>query len=87
MSYVDGVVLRGGRTIARLSPRTRRRTGELLVDDAGRAARDRPGRRRPGDFGRPDGYLERQVRRWHEQWERSKTRDLPSLEEVAAALR
>ena len=29
------------------------------------------------DFGRPDGYLERQVRRWGEQWERSKTRELP----------
>ena len=26
-----------------------------------------------GDFGRPDGFLERQVRRWGEQWERSKT--------------
>ena len=39
------------------------------------------------DFGRPDGYLERQVRRWHEQWERSKTRELAALEEVAATLR
>ena len=31
-----------------------------------------------GDFGHPDGYLERQVRRWGEQWERSKTRELPA---------
>ncbi|HEY8489410.1 MAG TPA: phosphotransferase family protein [Dehalococcoidia bacterium] len=40
-----------------------------------------------GDFGRPEGYLERQVRRWWEQWERSKTRDLPAIEEVARRLR
>ena len=31
-----------------------------------------------GDFGHPDGYVERQVRRWGEQWERSKTRELPA---------
>ena len=37
-----------------------------------------------GDFGHPDGYLERQVRRWGEQWERSKSRDLPAIEELAA---
>ena len=30
-----------------------------------------------GEFGHPDGFLERQVRRWGEQWERSKTRELP----------
>ena len=38
------------------------------------------------DFGRPDGYLERQVRRWREQWERSKTGPLPAIEELARRL-
>jgi aminoglycoside phosphotransferase (APT) family kinase protein len=40
-----------------------------------------------GDFGRPDGFLERQVRRWHQQWDRSKTRELDALEAVTVALR
>lgn len=40
-----------------------------------------------GDFGRPDGYLERQVRRWGQQWERSRTRPLPEVDEVARRLR
>ncbi len=40
-----------------------------------------------GSFGRPDGYLERQIRRWGEQWDRSKTRDLPELEELRRRLR
>ncbi|MET1003795.1 MAG: phosphotransferase family protein, partial [Acidimicrobiia bacterium] len=39
------------------------------------------------DFGHPDGYLERQVRRWGEQWERSKTRELPAIDELARRLR
>jgi aminoglycoside phosphotransferase (APT) family kinase protein len=33
-----------------------------------------------GDFGRPDGFMERQLRRWSEQWLRSKTDDLPALD-------
>jgi len=40
-----------------------------------------------GDFGRPQGYLERQVRRWSEQGERSKTRELPAIDELIRRLR
>lgn len=40
-----------------------------------------------GDYGRPVGFVERQLRRWGTQWERSKTRDLPVLDELAATLR
>ncbi len=40
-----------------------------------------------GDFGRPEGYLERQVRRWSEQWQRSRTRPLPEIDELAVRLR
>ena len=38
------------------------------------------------DFGRPDGYLERQVRRWAQQWERSKTSELPAIDELSRRL-
>jgi aminoglycoside phosphotransferase (APT) family kinase protein len=38
------------------------------------------------DFGHPDGFLERQVRRWWQQWEASKTRELPSIEELRRRL-
>ena len=34
------------------------------------------------DFGRPEGYVARQLKRWGEQWERSKTRDLPTVYEL-----
>jgi aminoglycoside phosphotransferase (APT) family kinase protein len=38
-------------------------------------------------FGRPSGLGERQVRRWTEQWERSKNRDIPAVDELARRLR
>jgi aminoglycoside phosphotransferase (APT) family kinase protein len=34
------------------------------------------------DFGHPQGFLERQVRRWWQQWEASKTRELPAIDEL-----
>jgi aminoglycoside phosphotransferase (APT) family kinase protein len=40
-----------------------------------------------GDFGRPRGYLERQVRRWSQQWERSATGPLPAIEELIRRLK
>ncbi len=39
-----------------------------------------------GDFGRPAGYLERQVRRWTQQWERSKTDELPAVDALLGRL-
>jgi len=38
------------------------------------------------ELGRPDGYLERQVRRWLQQWERSRTAPLPEIEELLRRL-
>jgi len=31
------------------------------------------------DFGRPEGFLARQVRRWHQQWQASETQPRPEL--------
>ena len=36
--------------------------------------------------GRPDGYLERQVRRWSQQWDANKTRELPGIDELIRRL-
>jgi aminoglycoside phosphotransferase (APT) family kinase protein len=39
-----------------------------------------------GEFGRREGYVERQLARWSKQWENSKTRELPVVDEVAERL-
>ena len=40
-----------------------------------------------GDLAKREGYVERQVKRWSTQWEQSKTRELPAIDEVARRLR
>jgi aminoglycoside phosphotransferase (APT) family kinase protein len=39
-----------------------------------------------GDLARRGGYIERQLKRWKTQWEGSKTRELPAIDEVAQRL-
>jgi aminoglycoside phosphotransferase (APT) family kinase protein len=39
-----------------------------------------------GEFGRPEGYLERQVRRWKKQLAASTSRELPGMDELVAHL-
>jgi len=38
------------------------------------------------DFGRPDGYLERQVRRWKKQLDASRSREIDGIDELADRL-
>jgi aminoglycoside phosphotransferase (APT) family kinase protein len=38
------------------------------------------------DLGRPDGFVERQVRGWAERWEKSKTREVDAMDRLAAWL-
>ncbi|WP_448627908.1 phosphotransferase family protein [Geodermatophilus sp. URMC 64] len=39
-----------------------------------------------GEFGRPEGFMARQVRRWTKQWEATRDRDRPGLDSLAARL-
>src|SRR5262249_35607160 len=86
MEHVDGVVLRG-EALSTVDADAAQRWGPGLVTPPLRLAAIDYDASGLGDFGRPDGYLARQVRRWHEQWERAKTRELPLLESVTARLR
>ncbi|MHB8577914.1 MAG: phosphotransferase family protein [Dehalococcoidia bacterium] len=71
-------------------PKDRRRLSEAFVDalvELHAVDYDAVGL---DDFGRPQGFIERQVRRWGEQWERSKVFELPEIDalrrRLAAAL-
>jgi aminoglycoside phosphotransferase (APT) family kinase protein len=86
MSYVDGLVLRGGDQLDGISRATAKRTSELLVDTLAALHATDPVEIGLGDFGRAEGYLERQISRWHKQWVSSKTRELDTLEKLAADL-
>jgi len=87
MEKIDGVILRTPSDISRLSKDDARRCSEELIDVLVAIHAVDYRRVGLGEFGRPDGYVERQVRRWGEQWERSKTRELPAIDELARRLR
>ena len=87
MEKVDGVILRTPADLATLDAPAARRCSEALVDVLVAIHEVDYAAVGLGDFGRPDGYVERQVRRWGEQWERSKTRELPEIDELARRLR
>jgi aminoglycoside phosphotransferase (APT) family kinase protein len=82
MSDVDGAVLRTADDTAALTPAQRAALGQQLVDvlaDLHDVDADAAGL---ADYGRSEGYTARQIRRWGEQWARSRTRDLPDMERL-----
>jgi aminoglycoside phosphotransferase (APT) family kinase protein len=87
MDKVDGVILRTPAELTALSGDEARRCSEGLIDVL--VAIHAVDYRAAGlaEFGHPDGYVERQVRRWGEQWERSKVNDVPAIDELARRLR
>ena len=87
MGYVPGVVLDSVDRAVQLPEELRRPACEHLVDvlaDLHAVDIDAVGL---GDLAKREGYIERQVKRWTTQWEGSKTRELPAVDEVARKLR
>jgi aminoglycoside phosphotransferase (APT) family kinase protein len=87
MERVHGRVLRTGEELASLTPDEAAACSRELVDVLARIHRVDYEAVGLADFGHPDGFMERQLRRWGQQWERSKAEDLPAVDEVARRLR
>jgi aminoglycoside phosphotransferase (APT) family kinase protein len=87
MSYVDGVVLDSVEKGQAVPMELRRELSDHLIDVLAELHAIDIDAVGLGDFGKREGYIERQVRRWSTQWENSKTRELPAIDEVAATLR
>ncbi|WP_372777514.1 phosphotransferase family protein [Litorivivens sp.] len=86
MEFVDGLILRDQTTTQGLTETQARRATESLVDvqvafhtlDIDKAGL--------GELGKRDDYLQRQLKRWHRQAEAVRTRELPLLDQLHAAL-
>ncbi len=82
MGYVDGIVMTGSVAPALDNPEERRRIAEQLIDALVEThAVDWRAAGLEG-FGKPTGYLDRQLRRFGGLWEHNKTRELPLVQEV-----
>ena len=87
MSYVDGVVLDSPDKGATLPAAVRRDVAFDLVDVLAELHLVDVDAVGLGDLAKRTGYVERQLKRWSAQWQDSKTRELPAIEEVEAGLR
>ena len=82
MEYVEGSVITTDVPPALATPEERRRIGEELVDALAEVhAVDWQACGLEG-YGKPTGYLERQLRRFNGLWEHNKTREVPRVQEV-----
>ena len=82
-----GVVLQAGFDPAFAArPEERRAIGVALAEALATLHAIDPEAVGLGDFGRPEGYVERQVRRWAKQWEGNRTGPLPEIDELLARL-
>jgi aminoglycoside phosphotransferase (APT) family kinase protein len=83
MGYVEGHILRDAHTTEQvLGEKERRTAGESLVEVLAEIHTVDVDAVGLGDFGRREGYIERQLKRWHTQFEKSKTREIPAVDEV-----
>ncbi|SCF30042.1 Predicted kinase, aminoglycoside phosphotransferase (APT) family [Micromonospora viridifaciens] len=86
MEKVDGVVYRSRSQTDPLTTRQRRDLAMAMMDTLAALHTVEPATVGLADFGRPEGYLARQVRRWAGQLDRSRSRPLPGIDELRDAL-
>ena len=82
MERVAGTPYRFAAQLAPIGPERVRAVSERMVDTLVALHSVDPDSVGLGDFGRPEGFLERQVRRWKQQLDASRSRDLPGIDEL-----
>ncbi|MGP2437487.1 phosphotransferase family protein [Streptomyces sp. JW3] len=86
MEFVAGTPYRTADQLAPLGPERTRSAVLNLVDTLVELHAVDPGSVGLADFGRPEGFLDRQLRRWAKQLDASRDRDLAGIDELHATL-
>lgn len=85
MERIHGIILRRDLPAGmETTPMQVRRMNESFIDNLARLHSLDYAAIGLGDLGKPEGYLERQVRGWTERYYGSKTHDLPEVEQISA---
>lgn len=87
MDFIDGRVIESAQTATSLSAAEAGEISQELVDTLARLHAVDPTAAGLDQLGKPAGYLQRQVKRWGEQWQITKTRELPEIETLHAWLK
>jgi aminoglycoside phosphotransferase (APT) family kinase protein len=86
MEHADGTIHRDADELASLGPEAVNALILRLVDNLADLHALQPEEIGLGDFGRPEGFNERQVRRWKKQLDASRSREVSGIEELHARL-
>ncbi|WP_155055443.1 phosphotransferase family protein [Streptomyces blattellae] len=86
MEFVEGTPYRTADQLAPLGPERTRAAVLSLVDTLVELHAVDPASVGLADFGRPEGFLDRQLRRWGKQLDASRNRELAGIDELHAAL-
>jgi len=86
MERVKGLILRGATAPSVFTPPLFRALGERFVDTLVAIHGATPSDPVIGGLGRPLGYVGRQVDGWTERWQKSRTDEVPAMEQLAAWL-
>jgi aminoglycoside phosphotransferase (APT) family kinase protein len=86
MAKVDGIAYRTAEQIAPLGPARVQAIAERMIDTLALLHAVDPGAVGLGEFGRPEGFLARQVRRWKKQLDASRSRPVAGIDELHALL-
>lgn len=86
MDFVEGTPFRTADQLAPLGPERTRAAVLGLVDTLVELHAVDPAEVGLADFGRPEGFLDRQLRRWGKQLAASRNRELAGIDELHAAL-
>ncbi|WP_413810415.1 phosphotransferase family protein [Streptomyces sp. OE57] len=86
MEFVEGTPYRTAEQLAAIGPERTREVVLSLVDTLVALHSVDPAEVGLGDFGRPEGFLERQLRRWGKQLTASRSRELAGIDELHTRL-
>ncbi|MFF8194188.1 phosphotransferase family protein [Streptomyces bobili] len=86
MEFVEGTPYRTADQLGPLGPERTRGAVLSLVDTLVELHAVDPAAVGLADFGRPEGFLDRQLRRWGKQLDASRSRDLAGIDELHASL-
>ncbi len=86
MSFVDGVILRDRGDLTGWDDGARHHVARVMMDVLARLHAVDVDAAGLAGFGRAEGFMARQVRRWSAQLEASRSRDLPGIEALRDAL-